>query len=415
MSYDMIFLKKTLKGEKMKNSEDLKKWIKDKVETLEAGETEILFSGLYPFLILYKSIKFIEIELLKDFSFYTDFNFDGIIEAICEANEEIRFQYRNKFQCYKRNGELVIDYLKPFKNLKEIGNEIEFFVSKYERLFDKFLFHSENTKIAEIVKEDNEFILNFFKISFGKKEVSKIFNQKNWNYFKCCYDRKNNESEFYFNNIEKIIETYQEIKKIEILKPLKEEMKKAFLKEKEKNADYSFTELLIDEILEQSKKVNVNEILKIYTEANLNSYTLPIEPKSNVPEIETVKIEGKHLELICFQSSREDLLFQEPKVRFKEIFSIIRKIVESKIIDDNSYMEIILDFFQNNPTNFLTNLSPLIKVNDESDRSIVFSGKDISINFYFYEEKEVLKIEKYLKKHNFNVKLSEKDFGWPTK
>ena len=192
-------------------------------------------------------------------------------------------------------------------------------------------------------------------------------------------------------------------------------MEKAFSKEKEKSAGYSFTELLIDEILEQSKKVNVNEILKIYTEANLNSYTLPIEPKSNVPEIETVKIEGKHLELICFQSSREDLLFQEPKVRFKEIFSIIRKIVESKIIDDNSYMEIILDFFQNNPTNFLTNLSPLIKVNDETDRSIVFSGKDVSINFYFYEEKEVLKIEKYLKKHNFNVKLSEKDFGWPTK
>ncbi len=39
ISYDMIFLKKTLKGEKMKNSEDLKKWIEDKVETLEAGET----------------------------------------------------------------------------------------------------------------------------------------------------------------------------------------------------------------------------------------------------------------------------------------------------------------------------------------------------------------------------------------
>lgn len=414
ISYDMIFLKKTLKGEKMKNSEDLKKWIEDKVETLEAGETEILFSGLYPFLILYKSIKFIEIELLKDFSFHTEFNFDGIIEAVCEANEEIRFQYRNKFQCYKRNEALVIDYLKPFKNLKEIGNEIEFFVPRYENLFNQFSFCSEGKKIAKIVKDD-EFVLNFFKFSCGEKEISKIFNKKNWNYFKCCYDRKNNESEFYFNNIEKIIETYQEIKKIEILKPLKEEMKKAFLKEKEKNADYSFTELLIDEILEQSKKVNVNEILKIYTEANLNSYTLPIEPKSNVPEIETVKIEGKHLELICFQSSREDLLFQEPKVRFKEIFSIIRKIVESKIIDDNSYMEIILDFFQNNPTNFLTNLSPLIKVNDETDRSIVFSGKDISINFYFYEEKEVLKIEKYLKKHNFNVKLSEKDFGWPTK
>jgi hypothetical protein len=402
----MIFLKKTLKGEKMKKSEDLKKWIKDKVETLEAGETEILFSGLYPFLILYKSIKFIEIELLKDFSFYTDFNFDGIIEAICEANEEIRFQYRNKFQCYKRNGELVIDYLKPFKNLKEIGNEIEFFVSRYENSFNQFSFCSEGKKIAKIVKDD-EFVLNFFKFSCGEKEVSKIFNKKNWNYFKCCYDRKNNESEFYFNNIEKMIEVYQEIKKIEILKPLKEEIKKAFSKEKEKNAGYSFTELLIDEILEQSKKVNVNEILKIYTEANLNSY-------SNVPEIETVKIEGKHLELICFQSSREDLLFQEPKVRFKEIFSIIRKIVESKIIDDNSYVEIILDFSKNNPSNFLTNFLPSINKN-YTVRSIVFSGKKVSIDFYFYEEKEVLEIENYLKKHNFNVKLSEKDFGWSTK
>lgn len=398
----------------MKNSEDLKKWIEDKVETLEAGETEILFSGLYPFLILYKSIKFIEIELLKDFSFYTDFNFDGIIEAICEANEEIRFQYRNKFQCYKRNEALVIDYLKPFENLKEIGNQIEFFVSKYERLFDKFLFHSENTKIAEIVKEDNEFILNFFKISFGKKEVSKIFNQKNWNYFEYCYDRKNNENKFYFNNIEKMIEVYQEIKKIEILKPLKEEIKKAFSKEKEKNAGYSFTELLIDEILEQSKKVNVNEILKIYKEVNKKSYMLPIELKSNVPEIETVKIEGKHLELICFQSSREDLLFQEPKVSFKEIFGILNEIVESKIIDDNSYVEIILDFSKNNPSNFLTNFLPSINKN-YTVRSIVFSGKKVSIDFYFYEEKEVLEIENYLKKHNFNVKLSEKDFGWSTK
>lgn len=413
MSYDMIFLKKTLKGEKMKNSEDLKKWIEDKVETLEAGETEILFSGLYPFLILYKSIKFIEIELLKDFSFYTDFNFDGIIEAICEANEEIRFQYRNKFQCYKRNGELVIDYLKPFENLKEIGNEIDFFVSRYENSFNQFSFCSEGKKIAKIVKDD-EFVLNFFKFSCGEKEVSKIFNKKNWNYFKCCYDRKNNESEFYFNNIEKMIEIYQEIKKIEILKPLKEEMEKAFSKEKEKSAGYSFTELLIDEILEQSKKVNVNEILKIYTEANLNSYTLPIEPKSNVPEIETVKIEGKHLELICFQSSREDLLFQEPEVSFKEIFGILNEIVESKIIDDNSYVEIILDFSKNNPSNFLTNFLPSINKN-YTVRSIVFSGKKVSIDFYFYEEKEVLEIENYLKKHNFNVKLSEKDFGWSTK
>lgn len=142
----------------MENSEDLKKWIEEKTKTLEAGETEILFSGKYPFLILYKSIKFIEIELLKDFSFYTDFNFDGIIEAICEANEEIRFQYRNKFQCYKRNEALVIDYLKPFENLKEIGNQIEFFVSKYEKIFNKFLFHNERTKIAEIVKEDDEFL-----------------------------------------------------------------------------------------------------------------------------------------------------------------------------------------------------------------------------------------------------------------
>lgn len=175
----------------MKNSEDLKKWIEDKVETLEVGETEILFSGLYPFLILYKSIKFIEIELLKDFDiFCKEFNFDEIIEAICEANEEIRFQYRNKFQCYKRNEALVIDYLKPFENLKEIGNQIEFFISKYEKLFNKFLFHNERIKIAEIVKEDDEFSLKFFKVSFGKKEVSKIFNKKNWNYFKCCYDRK---------------------------------------------------------------------------------------------------------------------------------------------------------------------------------------------------------------------------------
>ena len=101
----------------MGNSEDLKKRIEDKVKTLEAGETEVLFSGKYPFLILYKSIKFIEIELLKDFSFYTDFNFDGIIEVIYEANEEIRFQHRNKFQCYKRNEALVIDYLKPFENV----------------------------------------------------------------------------------------------------------------------------------------------------------------------------------------------------------------------------------------------------------------------------------------------------------
>lgn len=398
----------------MKNSEDLKKWIEDKVETSEVGETEILFSGLYPFLILYKSIKFIEIELLKDFYiFYTEFNFDGIIEAICEAEEEIRFQYRNKFQCYKRNEALVIDYLKPFKNLKEIGNEIEFFVSRYENLFNQFSFCAEGKKIAKIVKENDEFVLIFFKFSSSEKEVSKIFSKKNWNYFKCCYDRKNNESEFYFNNIEKMIEIYQEIKKIEILKPLKEEMKKAFLKEKEKNTD-SFTELLIDEILEQSKKVNVNEILKIYKEANMNSYTLPIELKSNVPEIETVKLEGKHLELICFQSSREDLLFQEPEVSFKEIFGILNEIVESKIIDDNSYVEIILDFSKNNPSNFLNNLLPSIKTIDKNYtvRSIVFSGKEVSINFYFYEEKEVLEIENYLKKHNFNVKLSEKDFGW---
>lgn len=146
----------------MENPKDLKKRIEDKVENLEFGETEVLFLGKYPFLILYESIKFIEIELLKDFGFYTDFNFDGIIEAICEANEEIRFQYRNKFQCYKRNEALVIDYLKPFENLKEIGNEIEFFVSRYKRLFDRFLFHNKGTKIAEIVKEDNEFVLIFF-------------------------------------------------------------------------------------------------------------------------------------------------------------------------------------------------------------------------------------------------------------
>jgi|GEM_PF-3516390 len=396
----------------MENPKDLKKRIEDKVENLEFGETEVLFLGKYPFLILYESIKFIEIELLKDFGFYTDFNFDGIIEAICEANEEIRFQYRNKFQCYKRNEALVIDYLKPFENLKEIGNEIEFFVSRYKRLFDRFLFHNKGTKIAEIVKEDNEFVLIFFKVSFGKKEVSKIFSQKNWNYFKCCFDRKNNESEFYFNNIEKMIEIHHEIKKIEFLKPLKKEIEKALLKEKEKIVDDSFNEFLIDEILEQDKEVNLTEILKIYKEANKNNYTLPIKLKSNIPEIETVGIEGKYLEFVCFQSSREDLLFQEPKVRFEKIFGIMKEIVESKIIDNDSHIEIKLDFYKNYFYNFLT----LIETDDESYavRSIVFSGKEVSINFYFYEEKEVLKIEKYLKEHNFNVKLCKKDFGWET-
>ena len=396
----------------MENPKDLKKRIEDKVENLEFGETEVLFLGKYPFLILYESIKFIEIELLKDFGFYTDFNFDGIIEAICEANEEIRFQYRNKFQCYKRNEALVIDYLKPFENLKEIGNEIEFFVSRYKRLFDRFLFHNKGTKIAEIVKEDNEFVLIFFKVSFGKKEVSKIFSQKNWNYFKCCFDRKNNESEFYFNNIEKMIEIYQEIKKIEILKPFKEKIEKTLLKEKEKFTEYSFTEFLIDEILRQDKEVNLTEILKIYKEVNKNNYMLPIKLKSNIPEIETVGIEGKYLEVVCFQSSREDLLFQEPKVRFEKIFGIMKEIVESKIIDNDSHIEIKLDFYKNYFYNFLT----LIETDDESYavRSIVFSGKEVSINFYFYEEKEVLKIEKYLKEHNFNVKLCKKDFGWET-
>ena len=396
----------------MENSEDLKKWIEEKTKTLEAGETEILFSGKYPFLILYKSIKFIEIELLKDFSFYTDFNFDGIIEAICEANEEIRFQYRNKFQCYKRNEALVIDYLKPFENLKEIGNQIEFFVSKYEKIFNKFLFHNERTKIAEIVKEDDEFSLKFFKVSFGKKEISKIFNKKNWNYFKCYFDIENNESEFYFNNIEKMLEIHQEIKKIEILKPLKEEIEKVFSKEKEKVVDDSFDRFLIDEALEQSKKVNINEILEIYKEANKNGYILPIEPKSNVPEIETVKIKEKHLELVCFQSSREDLLFQEPKVSFKEIFKILEEIVKSKVIDDNSYVEIKLDFSKDYYYNFLNLIERVDKT--YAVRSIIFSGKEVSINFYFYEEKEVFKIEKYLKEHNFNVKLCKKDFGWET-
>ena len=397
----------------MENPKDLKKRIEDKVENLEFGETEVLFLGKYPFLILYKSIKFIEIELLKDFGFYKDFKFDGIIEAICEANEEIRFQCRNKFQCYKRNGALVIDYLKPFENLKEIGNEIEFFVSKYKNLFHKFLFCNEEEKIAEIVKEDNEFVLIFFKVSFGKKEVSKIFSQKNWDYFRCCFDRKNNESEFYFNNIEKMIEIHQEIKKIEILKPLKEETKKAFLKEKEKVADDSFARFLIDEVLGQCKEFNSNKILKIYKEANKNNYMLPIKLKSSIPEIETVKIKGKHLEFICFQSSREDLLFQEPKVSFKDIFSIIRKIVKSKTIDNNSHIEIKLDFDKDYSYSFLN----LIERNNENYtvRSIIFSGKEVSINFYFYEAKEVLKIEKYLRKNNFNVKLSEKDFGWDAK
>lgn len=396
----------------MENPKDLKKRLEDKVENLEFGETEVLFLGKYPFLILYESIKFIEIELLKDFSFYKEFNFDGIIEAICEANEEIRFQYRNKFQCYKKNEALVIDYLNPFENLKEIGNEIESFVSRYKRLFDRFLFHNKGTKIAEIVKEDNEFVLIFFKVSFGKKEVSKIFSQKNWNYFRCCFDRKNNESEFYFNNIKKMIEIYQEIKKIEILKPFKEKIEKTLLKEKEKFTEYSFTEFLIDEILGQDKEVNLTEILKIYKEVNKNNYMLPIKLKSNIPEIETMKIKEKYLEFICFQSSREDLLFQEPKVRFEKIFGIMKEIVESKIIDNNSHIEIKLDFYKNYFYNFLT----LIETDDESYavRSIVFSGKEVSINFYFYEEKEVLKIEKYLKEHNFNVKLCKKDFGWET-
>lgn len=336
----------------MENPKDLKKRLEDKVENLEFGETEVLFLGKYPFLILYESIKFIEIELLKDFSFYKEFNFDGIIEAICEANEEIRFQYRNKFQCYKKNEALVIDYLNPFENLKEIGNEIESFVSRYKRLFDRFLFHNKGTKIAEIVKEDNEFVLIFFKVSFGKKEVSKIFSQKNWNYFRCCFDRKNNESEFYFNNIKKMIEIYQEIKKIEILKPFKEKIEKTLLKEKEKFTEYSFTEFLIDEILGQDKEVNLTEILKIYKEVNKNNYMLPIKLKSNIPEIETMKIKEKYLEFICFQSSREDLLFQEPKVRFEKIFGIMKEIVESKIIDNDSHIEIKLDFYKNYFYNF---------------------------------------------------------------
>ena len=379
----------------MENPKDLKKRIEDKVENLEFGETEVLFLGKYPFLILYKSIKFIEIELLKDFGFYKDFNFDGIIEAICKANEEIRFQYRNKFQCYKRNGALVVDYLKPFKNLKEIGNEIEFFVSHYGSSFDKFLLCNEKVKIAEIVAENDEFILKILNVFFGKKKVSEIFEQKNWNYFGCYFDVEINESEFYFNNIEKMIEVYQEIKKIEILKPLKEKIEKVLLKEKEKVVDNSFNEFLIDELLGKHKGFNTNKILKIYKEANKSNYTLPIKLKSNIPEIEAVEIKEKYLEFVCFQSSREDLLFQEPKVSFKDIFSIIRKIVKSKAVDNDSHIEISLE--------------------SSNVRSIIFSGKDVSINFYFYEAKEVLKIEKYLKKHNFNVKLSEKDFGWETK
>ena len=376
----------------MENPKDLKKRIEDKIENLEFGETEVLFLGKYPFLILYESIKFIEIELLKDFGFYKDFNFDGIIEAICETNEEIRFQYRNKFQCYKTNETLVIDYLRPFENLKEIGNQIEFFISKYKNLFNKFSFYNQEEKIAEIVKENDEFVLNFFKVFFGEKEVSKIFNQKNWNYFRCCLE--NNESEFYFNNIEKMFEVHQEIKKIEILKPFKEEIEKALLKEKEKTVEESFDGFLIDEALGQHKKFNSNKILKIYKEVNKNNYALPIKLKSSIPEIEMVEIKGKYLKFVCFQSSREDLLFQEPKVSFKDIFSIIRKIVKSKAVDNDSHIEISLESL--------------------NVRSIVFSGKEVSINFYFYEEKEVLKIEKYLKKHNFNVKLYKKDFGWET-
>lgn len=379
----------------MENPKDLKKRIEDKIENLEFGETEVLFLGKYPFLILYESIKFIEIELLKDFGFYTDFNFDGIIEAICEANEEIRFQHRNKFQCYKRNEALVIDYLKPFENLKEIGNEIKFFVSKYKNLFNEFSFYNQEEKIAEIVKENDKFVLKFFKISFGKKEISKIFNQKDWNYFECYFDTENNKSKFCFNDIEKMIEIHQEIKKIGILKSVKEEIEKVFLKEKEKTVDESFDGFLIDEALGQHKDFNSNKILKIYNEVNKNNYTLPIKLKSSIPEIETVEIKGKRLEFVCFQSSREDLLFQEPKVSFKDIFSIIRKIVKSKVVSNESHIEISLE--------------------SSNVRSIIFSGKEVSVNFYFYEEKEIFKIEKYLKKHNFNVKLSEKDFGWDTR
>lgn len=118
-------MKKTfeeIKKKSFENLEGLKNLIEEKVENLEVGETEVLFLGKYPFLILYKSIKFIEIELLKDFSFYTDFNFDGIIEAICEANEEVRFQYRNKFQCYNKYKESPHfsggdEFAKKFKNL----------------------------------------------------------------------------------------------------------------------------------------------------------------------------------------------------------------------------------------------------------------------------------------------------------
>ena len=139
---------------------------------------------------------------------------------------------------------------------------------------------------------------------------------------------------------------------------------------------------------------------------------LPIKLKSNIPEIERVEIKGKYLEFVCFQSSREDLLFQEPKVRFKEIFSIIRKIVESKAIDNDSCIEIKLDFYKDYYYNFLNLIEKVDKT--YAVRSVVFSGKEVSINFYFYEEKEVLKIEKYLKEHNFNVKLCKKDFGWET-
>lgn len=185
------------------------------------------------------------------------------------------------------------------------------------------------------------------------------------------------------------------------------------LKEKEKVVDNSFNEFLIDELLGKHKDFNSNKILKIYKEANKSNYTLPIKLKSNIPEVETVEIKEKKLEFVCFQSSREDLLFQEPKVSFKDIFSTIRKIVKSKVVDNDSHIEIKLDFYKDYSYSFLT----LIERNNENYavRSIIFSGKDVSINFYFYEVKEVLKIEKYLKKHNFNVKLSEKDFGWETK
>ena len=107
----------------------------------------------------------------------------------------------------------------------------------------------------------------------------------------------------------------------------------------------------------------------------------------------------------------------------KEIVEIISNIfsMENKsdltfyrnIFDSNIFSSIIsTNYDYTVEENFLNLIEKVDKT--YAVRSVVFSGKEVSINFYFYEEKEVLKIEKYLKEHNFNVKLCKKDFGWET-